>query len=187
MIWLDALDVPLHLYLGTAAFEPGPVKAMPQVVDDRAFSVPNIMPDMAMPEMPHSPVFRYPYAAAAQALEAAPSGADGARRVRYVNPLTGGPSMPLLDSGLVQVDPDHETSPLRTNSHAVCLVVEGAGESAFGGQKINWRQRDVFTLPPGHWVSHRAGPDGARLFVVSDRDALSRLGLLREEYGNRRG
>ena len=28
MIWLDALDVPLHLYLGTAEFQPGPVNAL---------------------------------------------------------------------------------------------------------------------------------------------------------------
>jgi gentisate 1,2-dioxygenase len=107
--------------------------------------------------------------------------------VRYVNPLTGGPSMPLLDSSLLQVDPDRETSPVRTNSHAVALVVAGSGDTTFGDQRITWCQRDIFTVPPGHWVSHRAGPDGARLFVVSDRDALDRLGLLREELGNRAG
>ena len=29
MIWLDALDVPFHLYLGTAKFQPGPVNTAP--------------------------------------------------------------------------------------------------------------------------------------------------------------
>ena len=32
IIWLDSLDVPLHRYLGTDAFEPGPPNKMPPTV-----------------------------------------------------------------------------------------------------------------------------------------------------------
>ena len=38
----------------------------------------------------YSPVVRYPYATAAAAVAVAPPARDGSRRVRYVNPLTGG-------------------------------------------------------------------------------------------------
>ena len=34
IVWFDALDVPLHQYLGTAVFEGGPVKDAPNHPDD---------------------------------------------------------------------------------------------------------------------------------------------------------
>src|SRR5712691_1606163 len=45
IVWLDSLDVPLHHYLGTGAFEPGPVAGMPETVADAAFAVANVVPD----------------------------------------------------------------------------------------------------------------------------------------------
>src|SRR5262245_21258788 len=37
IVWLDALDVPFQRYMGTGAFEPGPVVDMPETVADAAF------------------------------------------------------------------------------------------------------------------------------------------------------
>ncbi|HEY4773502.1 MAG TPA: cupin domain-containing protein [Xanthobacteraceae bacterium] len=186
IIWLDALDVPLHLYLGTAEFQSGPVTDLPETVPDSYFAVANVVPDIALPSPVHSPVFRYPYQSAAAALTAAPPARDGARRVRYVNPATGGAAMTILDMHLMQLDPGVTTRPLRTTSNAVVNVVEGSGESQVGGQTVRWQAKDIFTLPQGNRIVHRSN-DGARLFVVSDRDALARLGLLRDEYGNDAG
>jgi len=182
VIWLDALDVPLHLYLGTAAFEPGPVTDLPDTISDAAFAHANLLPEGAGPGGTHSPVFRYPYADAVAAVAAAPRGRDGARRVRYVNPLTGGAAMALMDY-LIQLEPGEPTLRFRTNSNAICAVVEGSGVSEIGDATLSWRPRDVFTLPQGNWISHRSD-GGARLFVTSDREILTRLGLLHEEYGN---
>jgi len=184
-IWLDALDVPLHLYLGTGEFQPGPVTEMPETAADSAFAVANILPETGLGATSHSPVFRYPYADAAAAVTSAPLGRDGARRVRYVNPLTGGASMGLMDSHLVQLEPGQPTLPYRTNGNAVCSVVEGSGESRIGDLTVSWRPRDIFTLPQGNWISHRSDLGTTRLFVTSDREVLARLGLLKEEYGNR--
>jgi len=117
-----------------------------------------------------------------KALGAAPRARDGARRVRYINPATGGAAMAIMDMHLMQVDREPAV-PFRTNSNAVACVVEGRGESRIGGDTIAWGPRDIFTLPQGNWISHR-GEGTARLFVVSDRDALARLGILRDEYGN---
>ena len=47
IIWLDALDAPLHRYLGTDKFEPGPAHDMPNAPDDSAFAVPNIVPELS--------------------------------------------------------------------------------------------------------------------------------------------
>jgi len=184
IIWLDALDVPLHHYMGTGAFEPGPVVNLPDTAPDAAFAVANVVPDVAYATTSYSPVFRYPYGPAAAAVAAAPPARDGSRRVRYINPLSGGTAMALIDCFLVELDAGQTTIPFRTNANAVCCVVEGSGESQVGNDTIHWRRRDIFTLPHGNRIVHKAAAGTARLFVVSDRDIYARLGLLKEEYGN---
>lgn len=179
-IWLDVLDVPLHQFLGTTAFQPGPVNDLPPTVPDAAFAAPNLVPQGLDAEAAHSPVFRYPWADAAAAVAAAPIGADGARSVRYANPLTGGAAMSLIDCHLVQVDRGARTQPLRTNSNAVFLVVEGEGASEIGGQVIQWGPRDIFIVPQGNPLSHRSSTEFSRLFQVTDREVYARLGLLEE-------
>ena len=184
IIWLDALDVPFQQYMGTGAFQPGPVAEMPETVADAAFAVANVVPDTSYATTAYSPVFRYPYASTAAAVAAAPPARDGSRRVRYVNPLTGGPGMAMMDCFLVQLDAGATTLPFRTTANSVCCVVEGSGESQVGNETIRWRKRDIFTLPQGNRIVHQAHGGTARLFQVSDRDMYARLGLLKEEYGN---
>ena len=184
IIWMDALDAPLHRYLGTDVFEPGPAHDTPDYADDAAFAFPNIVPETTAPSVAFSPVFRYPRTAAAAAVRAAPVWKDGTRRVRYVNPVTGGPAMSLMDCFLTQIDGGTETIPYRTTSNAVCLVMEGSGTSHVGEDTLTWGPKDIFSLPHGNWITHRADGNGATLFVVTDRDVLRRLDLLREQYGN---
>jgi gentisate 1,2-dioxygenase len=184
ILWLDALDVPLHQYMGTGAFQPGPVADTPDTIADAAFAVANVVPDTSYATREYSPVFRYPYATAAAAVAAAPPARDGSRRARYVNPLTGGSGMAMMDCFLVQLDPGTVTLPFRTTATSVCCVVEGSGESEVGDQTIRWNKRDIFTLPQGNRIVHKSTGAAARLFQVSDRDLYARLGLLKEEYGN---
>ena len=183
IIWLDALDAPLHRYLGTDAFEPGPVHDVPKMPDDAAFAFPNIVPELGDKLPQFSPVFRYPWAAAREAVRAAPKWKDGSRRVRYVNPITGGSTMPLMDCYLTQIDRATETIRFRTTSNAVCLVCDGHGTSRVGDELVSWDAHDVFSLPHGNWITHKAN-ETATLFVVTDRDALRRLDLLKEQCGN---
>ena len=183
IIRLDALDVPLHHYLGTDAFEPGPAHDLPNLPADEAFASPNIVPDLAGAAPTFSPVFRYPWAAARAAVAVAPKGKDGARRVRYVNPITGGSTMPLMDCYLAQIDKGAETVRFRTTGNAVCLVCEGRGTTRVGDHTVSWEPHDVFSLPHGNWITHKAD-ETATLFLVTDRDALRRLDLLKEQYGN---
>jgi gentisate 1,2-dioxygenase len=180
IVWLDVLDAALHRYLGTDAFEPGPVRNVPARTPDAAYGFANLLPEAADPTL-HSPVFRYPWTTAAAAVAAAPRGPDGARRVRYINPATGGSTMSLLDCTLVEIDAGRETAPFRTSSHAVCVAVEGSGRSRSGETTIAWGPKDVFTLPSGQWMTHYA-TERTRLFITSDREILRRLDLLEETY-----
>lgn len=186
IVWFDALDVPLHNYLGTAVFEAGPPKDTPRTADDAAFAVPNIVPELPEPKAAYSPVFRYPRAASLDALRAAPLAKDGSRKIRYVNPLTGGPAMSLLDCHMTRIDSGAETIPYRTTSNAVAVVVDGNGSSRIGNETFRWQPKDIFSMPHGNWVSHHCESGAATLFVVTDREVLRRLDLLVEEYGNER-
>ncbi|WP_020656210.1 cupin domain-containing protein [Massilia niastensis] len=181
VVWLDVLDVPLHHYLGSVVFQPGPIGEQPVTMADAAFASPNIVPDAIAGRRDHSPVFRYPYADAVRALAHAPVSPDGARRVRYVNPLNGQAAMASLDTSMLQLDSGCRTLPARSNANLVCTVVEGHGESRVGDQTISWGPRDTFTVPQHNWVSHRSKEGDARLFVVSDADVMRRLGVFRED------
>lgn len=181
IVWLDILDASLHRYLGTDRFQPGPANAIPETTPDAAFGFPGMAPEATAGSGNHSPLFRYPWTQAANALAAAPAGRDGARRVRYTNPVNGGPVMISLDCHVMELDGGHETIPFRTSANAVYCVMDGTGESRIGGDRLHWGPRDVFSAPRNNWIAHKAAGK-ARLFVTSDRDVLRRLDLLSEEW-----
>jgi gentisate 1,2-dioxygenase len=184
LIWLDVLDVPLHNLLGTASFQPGPVRELPPLVDDAAFQAPNVVP-VCPPEVTaaYSPLFHYPWASVDTALRAAPPSRDGTRRVRYVNPLTGGPVMSLIDAWVVEIPAGRATAPFRTSSNTIVSIVDGHGTSEISGHTITWGPYDVFAIPGTSWTLHRAGTAPCRALVVSDREVFRRLDLLTEEWG----
>jgi gentisate 1,2-dioxygenase len=181
-IWLDVLDVALHLFLGTDEFQPGPVRDVAQQYSDAAFSVVGIVPGIAAGERSYSPYFRYPWQDVVKALQASPKESDGSRRARYVNPLNGDPVMPLLDCVVFELEPSKPTQAFRSSASTLCCVVEGRGTSEIGGKTITWEPLDLFTVPHGAWASHCAESDSARIFTVSNREVYRRLGLLTETY-----
>ncbi len=185
VIWLDVLDASIHRYLDTAKFQPGPANDIPVHASDNAFVAPGMTPSIANTTRNFSPLFRYPWAQAKTAVAAAPIDVDGARRVRYANPIDGGPCMAFLDCYLVELDDGVETLPFRTSAQAIATVVEGEGVSRVGETEVAWNARDVFSLPHGNWISHRARGGKARLMIVTDREIYRRLDLLTEEYAGR--
>jgi gentisate 1,2-dioxygenase len=181
MVWFDGLDAPLRRHLADAPFEPGPAHDVPTTADDAAFDSIGLVPDGAPSPKDYSPVFRYPWKTARAALEHAPTSRDGARTLRYVNPITGGPAMSLIDCFLMKLTKGANTRPVRTNSHAVFVVAEGSGRSTIGDKTIDWERNDVFTMPHNQWTSHTATSKDAVLFAMTDRDLMARLGLLTDE------
>ena len=75
-----------------------------------------------------------------------------------------------------------ETQPHRHSSSVVYHVVEGAGWSQIGDERITWQAKDVFCVPS--WARHHhvnaASGEPAILFSFSDAPVLRALGLLRE-------
>ena len=181
MVWFDGLDVPIHRHLGTIRFEPGPAKDLPQQLPDAAFAAAGLVPQGSFEPRADSPLYRYPWAAAKAALAQAPKAEDGSRMLRYTNPMTGGAAMELIDCFLVALEPGQPTVLCRSSASAVCVVAEGSGTSQVGERSLAWEKNSIFTVPHGNWTSHRADA-AATLFVMTDRDLMQRLGVLRDEF-----
>ena len=181
VVWFDALDIPLFRHMNHGFFEAGPPPNLPPRTPDSAFAVGGLMPEGNGEASPYSPIFRYPWEAVLEALDAMPAKADGSRKLRYTNPHTGGPAMTLTDCFILALARNCETTPCRTTSDAICVVAEGEGTSRVGEHEIAWQRNDIFTLPGWNWISHTAASQDAKLFMVTDRDAMERLGMLRDE------
>jgi gentisate 1,2-dioxygenase len=181
-VWLDALDAQLQRHLCTNEFEPGPSNDMPPPRSEDAYAAAGVTPLNLREDKPYSPIFRYPLERVAGALAAMPASEDGSRRIRYTNPLTGGAAMPGVDCYMLAPARKMQTRAYRTNANMMCLAVEGEGLSQIGDTEVSWRKNDIFSLPRGHWISHRARSEDAKLFQLTDREVLARLDYLREEH-----
>lgn len=179
-VWVDALDVPVHGYLDNRVFEPGPAHDLNEPPADAVFAA-GLAPEKTSAGWSYSPKFRYPWSEAAAALAAARPDADGARRLRYTNPLNGGAILSTIDCYLLGLSKGAETEAYRTNSNAVCVVVEGEGQSRIGDDIVTWGPKDIFSLPHGQWISHKAASAKASLFQITDRELFRRLDFLRDE------
>ena len=167
--------------MNASFYEEGPPPNLPPQSPDSAFLQGGLMPVDGNSRPPYSPMFRYPWKAVLQALSDLPASDDGSRTLRYTNPATGGPAMTLIDCFLLALAKGRDTVPYRTTSDALCVVADGEGESQIGEHNFTWQRNDIFTLPNWSWISHKAVSGDAKLFLVTDRDAIDRLGMLREE------
>jgi gentisate 1,2-dioxygenase len=187
IIWFDAANMPLIRGLDAHFFEPGNPGAndfwQVDEGDERLWAEAGLAPDgPRAADTTHSPKYRYSGEATRRMLAAMAPGPDGARTLRYVNPLTGGPVMATFDCSAMRLSPGHATRKRRVTYNMICLVVSGHGHSRIGEHSFDWSQHDVFTIPHWTWASHEAVGGEADLFVISDRAAFENLDLVREEF-----
>ena len=168
MIWLDGLDTPLVRMLEAGFYE-----EYPQERQDFGAAV-------------NSSPWHYPMSEMRAALQRlADSGsADAADGIilEYKNRRTGGPVMPTIACFMQLLRPGEQTRASRrvccTNYH----VVEGAGCSIVGGRRLDWEDKDVFTVPTWTFCEHvNTGDRPAFLFSFSDAPVMKALSLYREE------
>ena len=186
IIWFDAANIPLLRSLDANFFEPGDPNSNQfwhaDENDEQLWAESGLIGAGVDQAPAHSPKFHYSGAATRRLLGALPPGDDGARTVRYTNPVNGDAVMPALDCYAVRLTAGRETRPKRSTCNMLCLVVSGTGRSTVGAHTFDWSQNDVFSIPHWSFASHTATGGEADLFIVSDKVAYERLGLLREEY-----
>jgi gentisate 1,2-dioxygenase len=168
MIWLDGLDTPLVRMLEAGFYE-----EYHQERQDHDASVDPSPWHYPMSEM----------RAALERLAAVASGdAAGGIVLEYANRLSGGPVMPTIACYMQLLRPGEKTRACRrigcTNYH----VVEGAGYSLVGGRRLDWEDKDVFTVPTWTFCQHvNSGDRPAFLFSFTDAPVMKALSLYREE------
>jgi len=136
MIWLDGLDTPLVRMLEAGFYEE-------YDQERQAFGAPV-----------NASEWHYPMTEMRAALERLAAANAGEEIIlEYMNRRTGGPVMPTIACHMQLLRPGEKTRSRRrvccTNHH----VVEGAGYSVVGEQRLNWEDKDVFTVPTGHSTS----------------------------------
>lgn len=181
VIWLDALDLPLFVYLeGSYAVE-GPLQAQrnrPDASQVEYLSA-GLAPSRQRSRPRRYPMMRYPWARTEAALRAMAAHGEAAE-LDFVNPETGEDVLPTMGFtammlGAGQVD----RPPLRSASSAF-HVVAGQGQSVVNGEVIKWGPKDTFTAPVFAEIEHRATGEEAFLIRVHDRPLQDKLGYYEE-------
>jgi len=168
MIWLDGLDTPLVRALEAGFYEEYHRETQP------------------VGEGGGSPRWHYPMAEARDALERLAAESSGSPFdgviLEYTNRVTGGPVMPTIACHVQLLRPGEAT---QAHRHVCCTnyhVIEGAGYSVVGGQRLDWEDKDVFTVPTWTFHAHvNSGDRPAFLFSFTDAPVMKALDLYREE------
>lgn len=186
VMWLDVLDMPTvnHFEASFAAhFDEKMQKTNHEDGDSFERYASGVLPDGAPFGMKRSPVINYPYVKMRPILERLKKTGDidkrhGAR-VRYANPINGGPVLPTMSANLALFPKGFKGEPYRSTDGTVFCCAEGQGNTVVDGKTIEWGVNDVFVVPPWKRYQHNAAEE-AVLFSISDRPAQEALGLFRE-------
>ena len=187
MVWLDGLDIPLAIQLGSTFREDHRAEEAPVTRpegDALARYGSGLVPVGYRAANLNSPVFNYPYARTREALERLARGsqpdAHHGHLMRYVNPNDGGWAMPTMATTIRLVPRGFATQPYRATDSAVFVAVEGRGRVRAGDQAFDVSPRDVFVVPG--WIPYAfEAADDLVVFAFSDRVIQEKLGFFRDE------
>jgi gentisate 1,2-dioxygenase len=191
-VWLDVLDGRLTRYLGASFHQLYSEGAVQPVTKPDGYSQRRLGTIRPRVTNNFNQAFPYKYGwtetlnaleQLAKAGEATPY--DGVL-LEYVNPVTGGPTMPTIGCWIQMLRPGETTRKHRHTGITIYHAVQGEGATLAGKrdmEKLEWGERDCFVVPSWCWHEHRntSSTKPAVLFSVTDRPVLESLGLYREE------
>ncbi len=186
MLWLDVLDFPaVNFYEASFAehFDNATQETTRKDGDLLSFYGSGVLPDGTQ-VMNRTPVINYTYARTRPIVERMMQSGDidkrhGAR-VRYANPVTGGPVLQTMGAYLAMLPKGFKGEPYRATDGTVLVCVEGKGTTEVDGTVLEWGKNDVFVVPSWKRYAHKA-QDQSVLFSISDRPAQEALGIWRED------
>ena len=151
VMWLDVLDMPTINHFETSFAEHFDEKMQKtNHADGDSFEryASGVLPDGAPAHLNRSPVINYPYAKMRPILERLKTTGDidkrhGAR-VRYANPINGGPVLPTMGAYLALLPKGFKGEPYRSTDGTIFAVAEGQGTTVIDGKPYRMgRQRRV--------------------------------------------
>ena len=186
MLWLDVLDVPAVNFFETSFAEDfdTPTQATTrQDGDSLSFYASGVLPDGAM-TINRTPVINYTYARTRPIIERRMQAGDIDRshgaRVRYANPINGGPVLPTMGANLAMLPKGFRGAPYRSTDGTIFVCAEGEGSTNVDGEVLKWGPNDVFVVPSWKRYRHTAAKQSV-LFSISDRPMQEALGIWRED------
>ena len=187
MLWLDVLDFPqVNFFEASFAqeFESATQATNREDGDSAVLYASGVLPDGAPVHMNRSPVINYTYARTRPIIERMLKAGEidkrhGAR-VRYANPINGGPVLPTMGAYLALFPKGFKGEKYRATDGTVFVCAEGQGTTTVDGKVLEWGPQDVFVVPPWKPYAHTALKESV-LFSISDRPSQEALGIWRED------
>jgi gentisate 1,2-dioxygenase len=183
VVWLDALDLPLYVYLeGSYAVE-APIQT-PRNPSEVEYLSAGLAParrrDAAFPKT--YPMMRYPWHRTAAALRRMAEFNDAKiAELDYVNPENGESCLKTMGFTAMMLRPDQTHRPPGRSCSSVFHVIGGRGTSTINGQKYQWGLKDTFSAPVFAEIEHHAADDEpAFLIRIHDAPIQERLGYYEE-------
>jgi gentisate 1,2-dioxygenase len=107
---------------------------------------------------------------------------DGAA-LEFVNPATGGPTLPTMSCRVEMLRPNEKTKSHRHTSTSIFHAFRGGGTTVINGETFHWQKGDTFIVPLWSWHEHAnaSSTDEAILFSMNDEPILKAFGLYREQ------
>src|SRR6202049_767832 len=187
MLWLDVLDFPQVNFFEASFAEEFESATQPTNREDGDSLVlygSGVLPEGAPARMNRSPVINYTYARTRPIIERMlRSGEIDKRhgaRVRYANPINGGPVLPTMGAGLAMFPAGFKGETYRSTDGTIFVCAEGKGTTTVDGKVLEWGPWDVFVVPPWKHYAHHAETQSV-LFSISDRPSQEALGIWRED------
>jgi gentisate 1,2-dioxygenase len=186
VIWLDALDLPVFMFLEGSYGEEAELQPPMNRPDASQveYSQPGLIPRRSHGDpYPKFPLMRYPWTRTEEGLRrmAEYTPLPEPVEMHYVNPTSGGPCLPTMGFTAMMLRPGETSTPPIRSSSAVFHVVKGAGTSTLNGQRFAWKQGDTFSSPVFARVDHAAeGKEPAFLIRIHDAPLQHKLGYYEE-------
>ncbi|HET9148851.1 MAG TPA: cupin domain-containing protein [Alphaproteobacteria bacterium] len=183
--WLDCLDVPFTLALNQNFYE-----ELGEAVQDRRWTPeappsPLLRPAWLPPDTTQRP-FRYPWRETLAQLKtlAKETGSplDGIA-LDYLNPVTGGATLPTIGCRIHWLPPGFEGKQFRRTSSMAYFTVEGEGRTVVEDREMDWVKHDTVVVPNWSWcrLANRSKTEPAIVFSMTDAPILQSFGFYREE------
>jgi len=187
IIWLDGADGPFIKYLGIGFSERFREKQQThqRPVGTSAYELGPARPNWVSASPGQPPPYRYRWDDTEKVLRGLgekPGDPYDGIVLRFVNPLTGGPTLHTLSCEIQMLRPGEQTKSHRHTSSTIYHVFKGGGFTVAGDTRHDWEQGDTFTVPYWQWHHHgNRSRNEAVLFAMNDRPVMEAFGFYREE------
>lgn len=183
VVWLDALDLPLFVYLEGSYATEAPLQAQRNRPDAAMveYLSSGLKPSRRGAPARRYPMMRFPWERTEAALRAMAQWTTGPVELDYVNPETGQDVLPTMGFTAMMLRPGEVLRPPLSSESAVFHVIAGAGRTVIEGENFDWSARDTFTAPVFAAIDHvNQSDEPAFLVRVHDRPLQEKLGYYEE-------